>query len=182
MLPWVIILIGIVIIIINIREVHKENNNFVKNEKPTFNEILKKEEVNNNRDYDKEIISIRRDMAETVLDLQKEIEELRASLNFIYKYNKVNELNDNINVENINENEDIKESIIEKDENLNLNESVISEINFSHKENNNSKEEKKDDKLQRVKELLEEGLSHEEICNKLSIGKGEVLLIKGLLK
>ena len=45
MLPWVIILIGIVIIIINIREVHKENNNFVKNEKPTFNEILKKKKL-----------------------------------------------------------------------------------------------------------------------------------------
>ena len=119
-------------------------------------------------------------MAETVLD-QKNW-RVKTSLNFIYKHNKVNELNDNINVENINENEDIKESIIEKDENLNLNESVISEINFSHKENNNFKEEKKDDKLQRVKELLEEGLSHEEICNKLSIGKGEVLLIKGLLK
>ena len=40
MLPWVIILIGIVIIIIN-KEVHKENNNFVKM-KSQLNEILKR--------------------------------------------------------------------------------------------------------------------------------------------
>lgn len=184
MLPWVIILLGIIIIIINIRGIFKGNNTVLNNEGESFNEILKKEKVNNDRDYDKEIIAIRRDMAETVLDLQKEIEELRVSLNYFISYNKINKLDDNITIEEI-KNGGTK---VNRKENLNLDESVISEINFSHKDYKafkkeiNSQEEKKDDKVQKVKELIEEGLSDEEICNKLSIGKGEVLLIKGLLK
>lgn len=184
MLPWVIILLGIIIIIINIRGIFKGNNTVLNNEGESFNEILKKEKVNNDRDYDKEIIAIRRDLAETVLDLQKEIEELRVSLNYFISYNKIDKLDDNINIEKI-KNDDNK---VKEKENINLDENVISEINFSHKDHKtfqkekNSQEEKKDDKVQKVKELIEEGLSDEEICNKLSIGKGEVLLIKGLLK
>ena len=98
MFPWLIILIGIIIIILNIRGLYKDNNKAVNNEQENFNEILRKEEVNNDRDYDKEIIAIRRDLAETVLDLQKEIEELRASLNYFIRYNKIDKLDDNINV------------------------------------------------------------------------------------
>lgn len=51
---------------------------------------------------------------------------------------------------------------------------VISEINFKNVE--------KLGKIEAVEYLLEQGLTDDEICSKLSVGKGEVLLIKGLLK
>jgi len=37
-------------------------------------------------------------------------------------------------------------------------------------------------KTERIRELLEQGLSEDEICRELSLGKGEVLLVKGLYK
>ena len=37
-------------------------------------------------------------------------------------------------------------------------------------------------KTDRIKQLIKEGYSDEEICNKLSVGKGEILLVKGLFK
>ena len=37
------------------------------------------------------------------------------------------------------------------------------------------------EKQKKVKVLLDKGLSDDEICEKLSIGKGEILLIKNLL-
>lgn len=37
-------------------------------------------------------------------------------------------------------------------------------------------------KSERIKELLDLGFSEEEICEKLSLGKGEVQLVKGLFK
>ena len=63
----------------------------------------------------------------------------------------------------------------------NFNEDVISEINFS----NNlsiSNDNLKSNKLEKVKLLLENGLTDDKICEELSIGKGEVLLVKSLLK
>ena len=37
-------------------------------------------------------------------------------------------------------------------------------------------------KTEKIKELLNEGLSEDEICHRLSISKGEVLLVKDLYK
>lgn len=51
---------------------------------------------------------------------------------------------------------------------------IISEINFSAKVDS--------DKTIRIKNLLSEGLTEEEICHELSVSKGEVLLVKGLFK
>ncbi|GAB6167682.1 hypothetical protein JCM1393_01420 [Clostridium carnis] len=150
--PILILLIGITLIILNVRAIKKEDKSFIA--------MLQKEEKNSNRDYDIEIISIRKDLAETVLDLQKEIEELKTSISSI----KNIKLEDD-NIKN-NENKTALPSI----EN-----GVVSEINF------NIKEDKKN-KVNIVKDLLDEGLTEDEICDKLSIGKGEVLLIKGLLK
>lgn len=158
MLPVLITLIGIILIILNVKAIKKEDK--------SFENILNREEMNNNKDYDVEIISIRKDLAETVLDLQKEIEELKKSLNHIK--NK-EELDDNIDNYKKEDSEKIlKEDIIEND--------IISEINF------NNKEKLQNDKMESVKSFLEIGLNDDEICEKLSMGKGEVLLIKSLLR
>lgn len=170
MLPILIILIGIILIILNIKAIKKENKSFDK--------ILEREESNNDKDYDLEIIAIRKDLAETVLDLQKEIQELKISINNI-KSSKIADDN-KINIKSF-EKEDSDNSF-QKDHPINnFNEDVISEINFSNNSsvsNNNLKS----DKLEKVKLLLENGLTDDKICEELSIGKGEVLLIKSLLK
>ena len=170
MLPILIILIGIILIILNIKAIKKENKSFDK--------ILEREESNNDKDYDLEIIAIRKDLAETVLDLQKEIEELKISINNI-KSSKIADDN-KINIKSF-EKEDSDNSF-QKDHPINnFNEDVISEINFSNNSsvsNNNLKS----DKLEKVKLLLENGLTDDKISEELSIGKGEVLLIKSLLK
>ena len=170
MLPILIILIGIILIILNIKAIKKENKSFDK--------ILEREESNNDKDYDLEIIAIRKDLAETVLDLQKEIEELKISINNI-KSSKIADDN-KINIKSF-EKEDSDNSF-QKDHPINnFNEDVISERNFSNNSsvsNNNLKS----DKLEKVKLLLENGLTDDKICEELSIGKGEVLLIKSLLK
>lgn len=161
MLPILISLIGIILIILNIKAIKKEDKSFKR--------ILEREELDNDKDYDLEIISIRKDLAETVLDLQKEIEGLKISINNIK--------NSNITIDNENNIENFKEYNLE---NI-LKEDVISEINFSNKSkilDYNLKNEK----LEKVKLLLENGLTDEKICEELSIGKGEVLLIKSLLK
>ncbi|AYE33411.1 hypothetical protein [Clostridium septicum] len=130
------------------------NLKVIKKEDNSFNDILKREENNNNRDYDLEIISIRKDMAESILDIQKEMESMKISIENI---KKTKEKDDN------------------NSENVKLYENgVISNIKFP---NNLSKK----DKTEQVKALLKQGLSDEEVCEKLSIGRGEVLLIKGLL-
>lgn len=170
MLPILIILIGIILIILNIKAIKKENKSFDK--------ILEREESNNDKDYDLEIIAIRKDLAETVLDLQKEIEELKISINNI-KSSKIADDN-KINIKSF-EKEDSDNSF-QKDHPINnFNEDVISEINFS----NNlsiSNDNLKSNKLEKVKLLLENGLTDDKICEELSIGKGEVLLVKSLLK
>lgn len=156
MLPVLIILIGIILIILNVKAIKKEDK--------SFENILNREEMNNNRDYDVEIISIRKDLAETVLDLQKEIEELKKSMNHIKNKKEVDD--NKYNIDNYKK---------EDSENI-LKEDIISEINF------NNKEKLQNDKMESVKSFLENGLTDDEICEKLSIGKGEVLLIKSLLR
>jgi hypothetical protein len=156
MLPVLIMLIGIILIILNVKAIKKEDK--------SFENILNREEMNNNRDYDVEIISIRKDLAETVLDLQKEIEELKKSMNHIKNKKEVDD--NKYNIDNYKK---------EDSENI-LKEDIISEINF------NNKEKLQNDKMESVKSFLENGLTDDEICEKLSIGKGEVLLIKSLLR
>jgi len=179
MVIGIMILIGFSLVFFNLRGIKKENN--------SFNAILEKEKVNNNRDYDKEIILIRKDLAETVMDLQKEIEEIKAKItrmnNVDSNYLKVNHKDNN------------KEEIFNNDElesHKYIKESVISKIDFSNKIQQYDKVEDKEkikiddnkstDKITKVKILIENGLTDDEICSELSIGKGEVLLIKGLLK
>lgn len=119
-------------------------------------------------EYDMKLMAIRKDMAESILDLQREIQELRE---------RVQEKE--CSKENLNE--DIK--IVELDNDINrdcINEDIISEINFNHrvlKENHRN-----ESKIEKIKVMIEEGKSNEEICSSLNIGKGEVLLIRGLYK
>lgn len=159
MLPIFIIILGIILILLSYRVTKKEDNSFEK--------ILEREENTTVRDYDIEIIKIRKDMAETVLDLQKEIEELKLSINSLKE--RYTEYDNKNNIEYFNTKKvDIKEE-------------VISNIDFSNKIDVVNEGITRSEKQKKVKILLDKGLSDDEICEKLSIGKGEILLIKNLL-
>ena len=157
----VLIIIGISLVLLNIKAIKKEDN--------SFSSILNREQDITNRDYDVEIISIRKDLAESIFDIQKEMEEIKENIKNISENNNVK-----INyLENIEEN-------LEEDDNIIIDtkskdEGVISQINFNNKTEKLSK-------VDEVKILVKNGLTDEEICEKMSIGKGEVLLIKGLFK
>ena len=95
----------------------------------------------------------------SIAELQQEIRSIRNEIIKLQNaqhnkklYIKNSELNDDIELED----ED---------------KGVISEINFGNSE-----------KTEKIKEMINKGKSDEEICNSLGIGKGEVLLIRELIK
>ena len=158
MIHILLLVFGIFLIGINLNAVRKEDKSFLS-------AFKNKEE--NITDVNIEIMGIRKDLAESILDLQHEIDELRQELNDIRankeeKSLKYYEDNDDI----INDNT--------KD--------VISDINYSNMKNNTDNNLNKNDKVIQIKQLIQQGKTDDEICNILSIGKGEVLLIRGLYK
>lgn len=172
MIPVLILILGIILIVLNFKAIKKEDNSFEK--------ILQREEVRE-KDYDLDIIEIRKSFAETVLELQKEIEDLKISINTIKNSNKRDDIT--YNEEKLESNtfiEDYKDKLEGEKTNLINNLDIEINDNFSEKSKDNEVDE--NSKLNKVKELLDNGLNDDEICEELSIGKGEVLLIRSLLK
>lgn len=131
-MPYILILFGIILIIVNTKAINKKEN--------SFSHVLKykKEDIS---EVQTEIAQIRKDVAESLTEMQQEILELKEII-------KKNELSTNEN-------------------------KVV-------KSNNNNIEAT--DKKSIIMKLIKEGYTEEEICNKLSLGKGEVLLVKSLFK
>ncbi|WP_040211270.1 DUF6115 domain-containing protein [Clostridium polynesiense] len=119
----------------------------------SFKSILDAETLDT-EDYKLEIIALRKEFAETVMELQNEILALK-NIPRHYDNNK----------------EEVQASIPNKIE-------IKSEIEES--DIKPLGEKITSNKVIRVKELIEKGLTTDEICEELSIGKGEVLLIKEL--
>jgi len=199
-MPLILLVIGFVMIIYNYRAIKRENK--VKPEDDSLNvsfqSVLQdnKDELN---DYKMEIGLLRRDIAESLTELQEEIFGIKNNLNRLKNSDKIyenkvdledkyyidenemdiNEDNENSKLnhekEEVNE---VKHIFDEVDKSIfidqELKDGIISEINFSENIDSN--------KTQRIKKLLKEGLTEEQICHELSVSKGEVLLVKGLFK
>lgn len=150
--------IGIALIALNINKLKDDKKN-------NFLSVINEKEKDFS-DIDLEIAKIRKNIGESLTDLQLEIQDLREQVSYL-KF-KINELEKNKNIEELT---NIRYNKIEKKEKNVIKNSVINEINFDNK----SKKDK-------IKKLIEDGLTDEEICTSLDIGKGEVLLIRGLLK
>ena len=150
--------IGIVLLVVN-RDIKNER----ADDGGSFANILKNEEKEFT-DYDMKFVDMRKDMAESILDLQKEIQELRTEVFNIENSN----VNIKENIKQVKLDNDIKRDCIDKD--------IISEINFNNLKDNHGN----DSKFENIKMMIDEGKSDEEICSSLSIGKGEVLLVRGL--
>ena len=161
-MPIFLLLLGIILIIINIKAVKKDDK--------SFKNVLQ---------YNKEDMSeatiaigqIRQDVAESLTELQQDILEIKARLSKLEANS--NNLDsskekgftiDAERMEEVDRNELLDlEALVAKDE------AIINEVD-------------KKTKTDRIKQLIKEGYSDEEICNKLSVGKGEILLVKGLFK
>lgn len=129
----------------------------IKKEKRPFNSVLKYKEENMT-EVNLELAALRKDFAETILELQTDIEELKKRINLL-------EEKDAIDIQNSEQ----KPILNSSSNDIDVENDVINDINMDSKSN-------------RIKELIDLGLSDEEICEKLSLGKGEVLLVRNLYK
>lgn len=154
-MPILIILAGVLLIYFNYKGLKKEDKSFLS--------ILHNEEENIS-DTDLEIGKLRREFSETILELQKEIIELKEVKQYNYPKDNSYQLEDNTNDENYTKIDTLidDEIYIAQEENETENQ-VISRMNV-------------------IKDLIDKGYTDEDICESLSMGKGEVLLIKSLLK
>ena len=85
-MPFLLLIIGIVLIAINIKSIRadKKGNDSFKNILDNRQENISSLEV--------EMGAIRQDMAETILELQEEIDELKAIIKNYNTYNKVDKV------------------------------------------------------------------------------------------
>lgn len=127
----ILLIIGILLIIVNIKAIKKEEN--------SFHNVLKYNEKDISK-IELEFGQFRKDIAESITELQKEIYQLKGVSS--------------------------EQEIEKTDED---GENVISEINFQNK-------------TERIKKLLDNGLSVDQVCKELSLGRGEVLLVQNLYK
>jgi hypothetical protein len=154
-MPILIILAGVLLIYFNYKGLKKEDKSFLS--------ILHNEEENIS-DTDLEIGKLRREFSETILELQKEIIELKEVKQYNYPKDNSYQLQDNTNDEKYTKIDTIIDDEIDIVEEENETENqVISRMNV-------------------IKDLIDKGYTDEDICESLSMGKGEVLLIKSLLK
>lgn len=160
-MPILLIVVGITLIYINFKAIKKNEN--------SFRNMLeyKKEDIS---DIELQIGALRMDIANSLTDLQKEIIDIKASLpnsEVVVEIEDVSidaktSVTETVLVEKEEENSEIKFLLNEED-------GVINQIS-------------KKGKTELIKELIEQGLKDDEICNKLSLGKGEVILVRGLYK
>ena len=133
------------------------NYKALKKDESSFSDVLKYKQKDMT-EVEVEIGAIRRDIAESLTELQKEILEIKQHINF------------NNNVEDIKENLETDEELISN----NLT-SIDEEVDVRNEIDNKNKTEV-------IRELISLGLNDDEICEKLSLGKGEVLLVRNLYK
>ena len=164
-MPYIIIVIGLVLIIFNYRAIMRENNSFeIQDKDNSFRKILN-DNKNEMTDYKLELGLLRKNLGESLTELQEEILEIKTRLQKIENNNGI-----------VNEKKDICKEITGKSQE-NISKDVISEISIL-----NNDDIEMSIKTDKIKEFLEMGLSEEEICRRLSISKGEVLLVKELFK
>lgn len=180
MVPSFLLIIGILLIVLNVKAIKKSNHN------DSFQHILKTKEEDL-KDFDFKLGEIRREYAENITELQREIVDLKNNIENVTKTTKKNETADDIVSEDLNviikeekneilriENKTVKD---EENEKVQIEKNKIVEIDKVDSGTNGLNE-----KTTKVKELIEQGKSDDEICSELGFGKGEILLIKGLLK
>lgn len=148
-----LLFIGIILVVFNIKAIKKEEKSFDK--------ALKNAEFSTD-EIDVKLGELRREFSETILELQQEILDLKEKYDIKYEEKQY----DNILEENL---ESSNIPIIEENQDNTIN---FEETKEKTLENNI--------KIQQIKELLEKNLTIDEVVEKSGLGKGEILLIKEL--
>lgn len=160
----ILLIVGIILILVNYRSLKKENNNSFEN---SLSYAAK-----NITDYDLELIKLRKEFAETILELQNEIENIKDKLDINNQDEELVNIHDNKKqIDN--------EKFYEEEINDEFDEDEI-EIIEDNEDISNELQQSNNIKVKEIEKLLQNGLSIDLICEKLGIGKGEVLLIEKL--
>lgn len=163
-MPIFLIIIGLLLIIVNSVALKKENNSFSTSLAKAENDIT---------DVDVKIGKLRKEFAETILDIQVELEEIK-------KYKKVSDISANGN-DFFAKNEGTKYKEIEHKEII-IDDSIHEENVINEPLNKDKTIDNYSNavKIGEIKKFVQDEYSDDEIAGKLSISKGEVLLIKEL--
>ncbi|WP_368487884.1 hypothetical protein [Clostridium sp. BJN0013] len=178
----ILIITGILLIVLNLNAVIKE--------KKSFQHQLDMKQ-NSMEDYKVEITKIKKEFSETIFKLQEEIENLRYErknpITEVMLYNGRGEkVTENIDLNSNKTDNNSKYNpvnILENESKDEHNENVIVEQTGEHEEfisGKNEGESSNNIKIHKIRELLKEGMSIDEVSEKTGIDKGEVLLIKEL--
>jgi predicted nuclease with TOPRIM domain len=160
-----LIIIGILLILFNVRFIRDENRSvfpkrFTKKENSNFTNILEKEEINIS-EVDVRIGELRSEFSETLIELQKEIMELNEKIEDLAEGKPSAAAIDTIDIEEIS-----GEAIYTDNIELEPEDIKLEKVTYT--------------KADQVGLLMDKGYTIDEICEKLQIGRGEVLLIKKL--
>jgi hypothetical protein len=186
-MPFILILAAVMLIVLNVKAIKKEENSF---------EAIVRNQESEITDFDVAVGELRREFSETILELQKEIYSQR---------DLIKDLEDKIsrkNVVNINNKaeKNTKESIVdirkitkaenhmievETDSISKTDSTFILEVDKIEETIEAIKtteivESENSIRIREIGKLIKKGVPLDDICEKYSIGKGEVLLIKEL--
>ena len=158
-----LILIGLILIILNVLAIKKQNK--------SFNGVLGNA-MENIKDDDIRIGELRTEFSESILEIQSEIMNIKETMKENNTVNKNYEpkLDESITKTTINE--------LKKD-----NDKMITEVTKQDEHNSrivDKSHNNKSAKIEEIRRLFSEGSSTDEVCEILHLGKGEVLLIKDL--
>lgn len=158
-MPLILIILGSIFILVSIKwDSKKAKKN--KEVNKSFDNILKEKEENMS-DYELEIGRLRKDFSETIIELQQDIYSLKEEIHKL-KRSKIYCEDQEQKTEKITE---LKEELVD-----NKDEDIMGSSNYN------------EDKIRNAYHLIKKGITDDEICRTLKIGKGELLLIKGLYK
>ncbi|BAH06120.1 hypothetical protein [Clostridium kluyveri] len=176
------IIMGILLIVLNLNAVIKEKKSFQ-------HQLTVKQ--NNMEDYRAEIAKIKKEFSETILKLHEEIESLRYERKNpaaeVMLYNgRGQKITENIGLDNNEADNNSRYNPVDILENKNgdiYNENIIVKQPEEYEEFTSGGQERETGnnvKIHKIRELLKEGMSINEVSEKTGIDKGEVLLIKEL--
>ncbi|MCB2288892.1 hypothetical protein LGK97_03825 [Clostridium sp. CS001] len=155
-----LIFIGLILIILNVIAIKKQNKSF---------DGALGNAIGNINDYDIKLGEVRQEFSESIVELQSELMAIReimeSSANNLQSTEKINDDNkDKIIIDNYHNGDDSESTTVN-----------ITDTNISTNIDNANEY-----KVNEIKRLFSEGFSDQEISEILKLGKGEVLLIKDL--
>lgn len=168
-----ILFIGILLVILNVKAISKE--------KKDFNSVFK-DKFDSMDDFSVEIGKLRNEFGETIYELQQEIVNLKKELkNYKSQNDKVvtsDIFEEDIELDEVFNNDKTKEITSDQVYNeIKINNKVTTNNTYNRKKSNYNVKKKSSVKYEEIDKLLREGFSVDEISEKLNMGKGEVLLI-----